>query len=146
MTIHTTALSIFLFLLAYHSCSCSYCRVPARCGLQDTLPGLRAATRHRARDPLVRPQVERNEPHTWFTYLLRQGEPGTSHYINILCIYLISMCFVLITYSLLPWLQIINIFVYLLPFYFCLFICLLIYFLFHSRNREVTQRSPWVTQ
>ena len=32
-----------------------YCRVPARRGLQRTA---RAATRHRARDPLVRPQVD----------------------------------------------------------------------------------------
>ena len=32
-----------------------YCRVPARQGLQRTA---RAATRHRARDPLVRPQVD----------------------------------------------------------------------------------------
>ncbi len=31
------------------------CRVPARRGLQQTA---RAATRHMARDPLVRPQVD----------------------------------------------------------------------------------------
>ena len=38
-------------------CECKvqrYCRVPSRRGLQRTA---RAATRHRARDPLVRPQV-----------------------------------------------------------------------------------------
>ncbi len=34
-----------------------YCCVPARWGLQQTHPGLRAATRHRVRDPLVRSQV-----------------------------------------------------------------------------------------
>ncbi len=49
-----------------------YCRVPAGWGLQQTHPGLRAATRHGVRDPLVR-------------FLLRQGEPGTSHYIYIYC-------------------------------------------------------------
>ncbi len=32
-----------------------YCRVPTRWGLQQTHPGLRAATRHGARDPLVCP-------------------------------------------------------------------------------------------
>ena len=35
-----------------------YCRVPARWGLLQTHPGLRAATRHGIRDPLVRSQVE----------------------------------------------------------------------------------------
>ncbi len=35
-----------------------YCRMPARWGLQQTHPGLRAATRHGARDPLVRSQVD----------------------------------------------------------------------------------------
>ncbi len=35
-----------------------YCRVPARWGLQQTHPGLRAATRHGVRDPLVRSQVD----------------------------------------------------------------------------------------
>ncbi len=35
-----------------------YCRVPARWVLQQTNPGLRAVTRHGARDPLVRPQVD----------------------------------------------------------------------------------------
>ena len=35
-----------------------YCCVPARWGLQQTHPGLRAATRHGVRDPLVRSQVD----------------------------------------------------------------------------------------
>ncbi len=35
-----------------------YCRVPARWGLQQTHPGLRAATTHGVRDPLVRSQVD----------------------------------------------------------------------------------------
>ena len=40
----------------YDSDSCYiYCRVPARRGLQQTAW---AATRHGARDPLVRPQVD----------------------------------------------------------------------------------------
>ncbi len=39
-------------------------------------PGLRAATRHGVRDPLVRSQVETD--HTFDMFLLRQGEPGTS--------------------------------------------------------------------
>ncbi len=60
-----------------------YCRVPARHGLQRTT---RAATRHWAREPLVRPQVDqtwKNKSHTWFAlFLLRQGEPGTSQYIS----------------------------------------------------------------
>ncbi len=30
-----------------------YCRVPERWGLQQTHPGLRAATRHRVRDPTL---------------------------------------------------------------------------------------------
>ena len=38
-----------------HKFSIVYCRVPARRGLQRTT---RAATRHGARDPLVRPQVD----------------------------------------------------------------------------------------
>ncbi len=46
-----------------------YCRLPARWGLQQTHPGLRAATRHGARDPFDS------------LFLLRQGEPGTSQYI-----------------------------------------------------------------
>ncbi len=36
----------------FWECS-AYCRVPARWGLQQTHPGLRAATRHGVRDPLV---------------------------------------------------------------------------------------------
>ena len=41
-----------------------YCRMPARWGLQQTHPGLQAATRHGARDPLVRPQkFKSNKPH-----------------------------------------------------------------------------------
>ncbi len=53
-------------------CAVIYCRVPARQGLQRTA---RAATRHGARDPLVRPQVDqkRNEPHTWFTFFTKTG-------------------------------------------------------------------------
>ncbi len=38
-----------------------YCRVPARGGLQQTHPGLRAATRHEVRDSLVR--LKRNKPY-----------------------------------------------------------------------------------
>ena len=37
-----------------------YCRVPARWGLQQTHPGLRTATRHGVRDPLVCLQVDLN--------------------------------------------------------------------------------------
>ncbi len=60
-----------------------YCRMPARRGLQQTT---RAATRHGARDPLVRPQVdqtyrETNRTFDW-PFLLRQGEPGMSQYIS----------------------------------------------------------------
>ncbi len=56
--------------------------MPARRGLQRTA---RAATRHGARDPLVRPQVDQNfKKGTNRTFdspfLLRQGEPGTSQY------------------------------------------------------------------
>ncbi len=43
-------------------------------------PGLRAATRHGARDPLVRLQVQTDG--TFDPFLLRQGEPGTSQYIE----------------------------------------------------------------
>ena len=64
-------------------------------------PGLQAATRHGARDPLVRSQVdvrylnranlmilpkifkERNEPYTG-PVLLRQGEPGPSQYVYVI--------------------------------------------------------------
>ncbi len=65
-----------------------YCRVPAR--LQQTA---RAATRHGARDPLVRPQVDKLDNHLDkknlkgtnrildSPFLLRQGEPGKSQYI-----------------------------------------------------------------
>ncbi len=35
----------------YPRCLAIYCHVPARWGLQQTHPGLRAATRHGARDP-----------------------------------------------------------------------------------------------
>ncbi len=63
------------------------CRVPARRGLQRTA---RAVTRHGARDPLVRPQVDnhlgknfkkKRTAHLIRLFLLRQGEPGTSQYI-----------------------------------------------------------------
>ncbi len=71
-----------------------YCRVPARWGLQQTHPGLRAATRHGVRDPLVRSTpnltiladndlqkilIEKQTAHL-IRFLLRQGEPGTSQY------------------------------------------------------------------
>ncbi len=44
-------------------------------------PGFQAATRHGARDPLVRTK-KNNGPHTR-PILLRQGEPGTSQYIPV---------------------------------------------------------------
>ncbi len=69
-----------------------YCRVPARWGLQQTHPGLRAATRQGVRDPLVHSQVDylaittykkfkkRKRTVHLIRFLLRQGEPGTSQY------------------------------------------------------------------
>ena len=63
--------SIWILEFLFFSDIPIYCRMPARRGLQQTA---QAATRHGARDPLVRPQVDkldnhldknfkRNEPH-----------------------------------------------------------------------------------
>ncbi len=60
-----------------------------RGGVSNKPPGLQAATRHGARDPLVRSQVDylkikkENGPYTG-PVLLRQGEPGTSQYIALM--------------------------------------------------------------
>ncbi len=56
-----------------------YCRVPARWGLQQTHPGLRASTRHGLRDKILK----RIRTIHLIRFLLRQDEPGTSHYIPI---------------------------------------------------------------
>ena len=63
-----------------------YCRVPARRGLQQTAW---AATRHGARDPSDKldnhldKKFLKGTNHTFdSTFLLRQGEPGTSQYIR----------------------------------------------------------------
>ncbi len=55
-----------------------------RGGVSNKPPGLQAATRHRARDALVRSLPKNlkknNGPYTG-PVLLRQGEPGTSQYV-----------------------------------------------------------------
>ncbi len=64
-----------------------YCHVPARWGLHKP-PWLRTATRHGPRDPLVRclgiskKKKKKDGPYTG-PVLLRQGEPGTSQYMEI---------------------------------------------------------------
>ncbi len=64
-----------------------YCRVPARWGLQQTHPGLRAATRHGVRDPLTilamttYKNLKKKQTVHLIRLLLRQGEPGMSQYI-----------------------------------------------------------------
>ncbi len=60
----------------------THCHVPARCGLQQTTlaPG---SDKTRARDPSYKlPKIEKDGPTTG-PVLLRQGEPGTSQYIQI---------------------------------------------------------------
>ncbi len=57
-------MNLFLYLLIP-----IYCLVPARRGLQQTA---RAATRHGARDPLVRPQVD--QTYSWDKSRIKAGE------------------------------------------------------------------------
>ncbi len=66
----------------------TYCNAIVTCqrgGVSNKPPGLQAATRHGARDPLVR-QLPKNLKKKNGPYigpvLLRQGEPGTSHFIG----------------------------------------------------------------